>query len=886
MNEDVTRTVTMPEPQPDSRPPTVQFQPPPGGMSTLVGDSQASSAPQSDIPTMAGVAGPRTLESFAHAITSIGYEVLDKLGEGGMGVVWKARDIRLNRLVALKTLSGGGVDERAIIRFLAEAEAVAAVQHPHVVQVYGYGEADARPYMVLELCPGGSLAARLKNAPRMKPHDAVEQIQKIATGVAAAHDLGIIHRDLKPGNILYDSAGEPKVADFGLAKRLLGVELTRAGEMMGTPQYMAPEQAGGGSKYVGPAADVWALGVMLYECLGGVRPFHADTTDEILARVLAAEPAPLRSVAPDLPRDLELICAKALEKQANDRYPTAGELAADLGRYLRGEPISIRPLGPVTRSVRWARRNPVLAGAFAAVVVVTVGLIASLVSQSRQAKDRAEFERSARESAERLAAENATLAAAEKELARQKDQEANHANEVSDFLSELFRSSDPLDVFGRDLVPPSYELLKNRTARDFLDDADARFRTGLMDRPLVRARLLSIIGNSYRNLAEFGKARRLLTEAAEIRTRTLPANHPDIAASLLQLGMLELDMGNPEACEKHLAEVIRIGEFKTASVASFFLAAAMSLSGKPEALDVMKAELARREAHYRNPDHHEVLQARMGVVAILLDQAKVMPAIGLMPAIDASIRKQPNDQMRAMADVIALFQSGVATTFLAQQSDLFRDKLLGDAVRTFDSAIQKAEQGLPKLSMYHALFHFQRGLTYDIAKNRLKAEEDYHAAWEMARQTTGLAHPKMIVMLEHYPDLLYRLKKPIEARKKFDEFLEANLVRYGERNPWRTVAFLLRAEFEAGRNDAAAERYAVTAIAMVESGHFLRNKLTLKFIVNAARELGGKNAPESCRSKAVRLLELAKPLVEDLHRDDHAQLKLFKEIEANVSRKK
>jgi hypothetical protein len=156
----------------------------------------------------------------------------------------------------------------------------------------------------------------------------------------------------------------------------------------------------------------------------------------------------------------------------------------------------------------------------------------------------------------------------------------------------------------------------------------------------------------------------------------------------------------------------------------------------------------------------------------------------------------------------------------------------------------------------------------------------------MAKQTTGLAHPKMLVMLEHYPELLLKLKKPVEARRRFDEYLEANLARYGEKNPWRTLGLLLRAEFEAARDDAAAERFATSAIALLEGGHFMRNQLTARCMVNAARELGHKAAPDSCRSEALRLLELARPLVQDLHRDDHERLEHFKTVEANVRRKK
>jgi tRNA A-37 threonylcarbamoyl transferase component Bud32 len=265
-----------------------------------------------------------------------------------MGVVYRARQVALNRSVAVKMTLNDRGGERELIRFLAEAEAVALVNHPNVVQVYDYGESGGRMFMVLELCPGGSLADRLKNQGSLDPRAAAELVRKLAAGVAAAHQQGIVHRDLKPGNILFDAAGEPKVADFGLAKRAAS-EITQTGAIMGTPAYMAPEQAGGRTKFVGPSADVWALGVILYQCLTGCRPFDGETTDAVLSRVLLDEPSPIRDSRPGLPRDLEDICLHCLEKDPSRRYPTAVELSEDLARFLEGEPISAVRSGLVGR---------------------------------------------------------------------------------------------------------------------------------------------------------------------------------------------------------------------------------------------------------------------------------------------------------------------------------------------------------------------------------------------------------------------------------------------------------------------------------------------------------------------------------------------------------
>ena len=295
-----------------------------------------------------------------------GYAIESELGRGGMGVVYKARDLRLNRTVALKMALGGDrPDPQDLARFRVESEAVAAVDHPHVVRVFGSGEWSGRPYLVMEYLDGGSLAGRLRAVKRLDPRVAARTCERIARGVAAAHAVGIVHRDLKPGNVLLDAAGEPKVADFGLARRRGAADqgLTQTGAVMGTPAYMAPEQAQD-AKFVGPAADIYAVGAVLYDCLTGRPPFPGGDPWSVLRRVIGELPDAPRKLAPSVPRDLELICLKCLEKDPRDRYPTADALAADLARWQAGETVSARPAGPVERAAKWARRRPAAAAAW------------------------------------------------------------------------------------------------------------------------------------------------------------------------------------------------------------------------------------------------------------------------------------------------------------------------------------------------------------------------------------------------------------------------------------------------------------------------------------------------------------------------------------------
>ncbi len=331
---------------------TKQSTPPVDGVSDRLPTGEDTLAtpppPQETLaPDVGAVARPPAFAS-QFAVVVPGYEIIGELGRGGMGIVYKALHVKLHRVVALKmVLSAHHADPRELRRFLAEAEAVAAIRHPHVVQIYDSGEADGRPFMAMECLEGGSLVQRLRAEGRMPPHAAAELVLKITRGVQAAHDRGIIHRDLKPHNVLLDPPpagappgtwGEPKVTDFGLAKRG-GSDLTQTGAIMGTPAYMAPEQAMGDTKRLGPRADVYALGVILYECLAGSVPFTGEDAWSVIRRVTSEEPDPVTRRAAGIPRDLDLICRKCLEKKPEDRYLSASELADDLERFIHGEAI-------------------------------------------------------------------------------------------------------------------------------------------------------------------------------------------------------------------------------------------------------------------------------------------------------------------------------------------------------------------------------------------------------------------------------------------------------------------------------------------------------------------------------------------------------------------
>jgi hypothetical protein len=358
-----------------------------------------------------------------------GYQVEAVLGRGGMGVVFRARHLRLNRIIALKMALAGayaGPQERE--RFQREAEAVAGLCHANIVQIHEVGDHEGRPYFTMEFVDGGSLAQKLAAAPR-SVRWAAELVAMLAEAVSVAHRAGIVHRDLKPSNILLTAEGTPKISDFGLARRLKGEgDLTWTGTAVGTPSYMAPEQASDTAVPVGPATDVYGLGAILYEILTGRPPFRAESPLGTLRQVVSEEPVSPSRLNPRVPRDLETVCLKCLQKEPQRRYTSAAALAEDLRRYLLGQVVEARPVGPVERAGKWIRRNKWVASLSAAAVFALVaGTAVSLLfafearRQEGLATDRAgDLERQASELKvqTRAATENAQRAKEHEEEVR------------------------------------------------------------------------------------------------------------------------------------------------------------------------------------------------------------------------------------------------------------------------------------------------------------------------------------------------------------------------------------------------------------------------------------------------------------------------------------
>jgi serine/threonine-protein kinase len=470
------------------------------------------------------------------------YELLEELGRGGMGVVYRARQKSLNRAVALKLLRGDS-DSAEAQRFRNEAEMVAHLDHPHIVPVYEVGEHGGRPYFSMKLVEGGSLGRHLGRY-RADGRAAAALLAPLARAVHYAHQRGVLHRDLKPSNVLVGEDGRGYVTDFGLAKRLPspggppGEELTQSGALVGTPSYMAPEQTAGKRGVVTTATDVYGLGTVLYALLTGRPPFEGDSPLDTLAAINQHDPEPPRRRNPQVDRDLETICLKCLQKEPVKRYASAEALADDLERWLKGEPIQARPVGRTGRLWRWCRRNPLVAGMAAAVSLVLLAAAAVSSGQAIRARQSASDAREAQEVAE----ERFELA---------KDAVDRYLNEVTE-TPEL--KNPTFQALRKNLLEtalPFYQRLaeqgQGRPGQEAARGA-AYLRLG---------RLRPEIGELDAALADLEKARDIFARAAN-ESPAVPAHRRNLAACWTSMAGILHRSGRPAEAEAAYRESLAI----------------------------------------------------------------------------------------------------------------------------------------------------------------------------------------------------------------------------------------------------------------------------------------------------------------------------------------
>jgi tetratricopeptide (TPR) repeat protein len=512
-----------------------------------------------------------------------GYEILGLLGRGAMGVVYKARQRGLKRIVALKMISAGGHCRPAeLARFQSEAVAVAEVQHPNIVQIYEVGEDRGHPYFSLEHVEGGSLSKKIGGTPQ-PPRESAQLVQSLADGMQYAHERGIIHRDLKPANVLLTLRGEPKVTDFGLVKRLEDDSgQTQSGSILGTPSYMAPEQAEGKIKQIGPRSDIYALGGILYELLTGRAPFRAASVLDTLQQVRTKEPIPPSQFQPKLPRDLETICLKCLQKESAKRYATAAALGEDLRRFLAGEPILARRVSRAEWLWRWCWRNQRVAALAAAVAILVAGwaVTSTLLFRLALANEREAIANAATASRSSLLAEHnaaeaqskAEEALASAETARRNSELAT-ANEARARGQETAAKAIAQEAIVQMIHLGEQVMRRLRTKHDpaqaeaewlrLRDDLLTMLRRELVPlaeriegkgvTPFAFATLHQRLGDLFRKLGQVDDARREYLQGCDRLTRTVqeqPRNdmaRANLGVMLMRLGEVALDQGGDAA---------------------------------------------------------------------------------------------------------------------------------------------------------------------------------------------------------------------------------------------------------------------------------------------------------------------------------------------------
>jgi len=794
-----------------------------------------------------------------------GYEILGELGRGGMGVVYQARQVKLNRVVALKMiLTGSHAGAADLARFRTEAEAVASLQHTNIVQIFEVGEHEGRPFFSLEHVEGGSLAGTPLSAGA-----AARLVETLARAMHAAHQRGIIHRDLKPGNILLTADGTPKISDFGLAKRLnMDTGQTQSGALMGTPSYMAPEQARGEAREIGPAADVYALGAILYECLTGRPPFLAATAFDTIRQVINEEPVPPRRFQSKTPRNLETICVKCLEKKPARRYASAHELAEDLRRFQAKEPIRARPAGRLERCWRWCHRNPAVAALAATLCLVVTGAFAGLTSLWLQAdaeRTAAEWER-ATAIAERTRAETfAADAAREQEHAKEKSRQANaeavKATRIARVLTDMFQATDPLGLNGAPLL--AMNTGETLTAREILDRATERIARDLREEPDVRAKLLDTLGGVYCTLGLPERAAPLLEEAISVWRRLLPADHPDLAGTLHNLGWLYHQRGDYVKAEGYYREAVAARRKQGGlplSTSLFTLAWLLTDMEDFAAAEKTFQEVIALRLQQFGPNHRDVAVARMGLASLYVNQGKFQAAV--TPSLQAIAILRKVDGQQSLAESIALFQRGL----LARELPPLAGTLLGlggaeQAQQLLQRCLELTRKIMGDHHPYTALVLHELAQTQEKLQKYEEAEHSYQEALRIGRRY-GLEHPKVQILVFNLCDLLHHRGKEAEARSLLQETVAAGRRRFGPDHHLVADALAAQASQTSDRSEREQLYRAALAIYDKSSGPPRRKHVAC---LNSLAVCIGSSHPAEAEQLLQRALPLAKKQLGNQH---------------------
>ena len=737
-----------------------------------------------DTTTNEGLIGTAAAKSHIGRFTLRG-----RLGAGAFGEVYRAYDPQLDREVALKVAKPAALStpERKQ-RFLREAKAAANLRHPNIVPLFDAGEADGHSFIASALIRGRTLEAEIAEAAG-KPLElgrAATVIRRLAEALGYAHKQGITHRDVKPANTLVDESGEPHLLDFGLAARDGDDGLqTQEGLVLGTPAYMSPEQAAGNSAEATVACDQYALGVMLFEMATGRRPFAGAMDSMLFSHIHTTPPRP-RSVNPAVPRDLETVILKCLEKEPAKRYPSCESLAEDLRRFGAHEPVTARRIGPFERTARWAKRNPAVAGSLAvAALALLLGTGVSLwqadEARGQAARANTEAERADGEAIEARKQETEAIGQArraELEAANAKSQ-AKRATTVKGLMAGLFHSSDPTGLSGVGLLPPG-QRSRSLTLADLLARGSESLTDTLLDDPLTRASLLDVLGDVNRTMGNRALALSQLRESLKIREEHLPADHEDLATTRYHLGTWHSEGGDVLEAERQYTKVLKWHvdrgtlESSAASEVQLRLSVALISIGDPSSEQLARLALAAREKA-RGPTDRETEIARMVLASSLLEQGETRESLGLIMktfqslASDEAAQKDP--VVRATLEYMRALALGAISPVLGE----------GGLIK----ACQLMEGALGPDHLYLALPKSDLGGILHLNKKPREAEAAYRESLAIVRKTVGLGHPRAVELCNGFAKLLWDLGRGQEGWELIDEAYTRAKEQYPDEFRWR-----------------------------------------------------------------------------------------------------
>ena len=647
---------------------------------------------------------------FAPSLSQLGrFELIERLGVGGFGSVWKARDKELDRAVAIKIPRAGAMTGEEQEKFFREARAVAQLKHPNIVSVHEVGRDGDSIYIVSDFVRGVTLGDWLTGQ-QLTSREAAELCAKIADALHHAHEHGIVHRDLKPANIMIDYDGQPHLMDFGLARRESGeITVTVDGQVVGTPAYMSPEQAAGEAHTADRRSDVYSLGVCLFQLLTGELPFRGNVR-MLIKQVINDEPPSPRKLDSSVSKDMETIVLKCMQKDPSRRYATAADVADDLRRYLRGEPILARPISALARRWRWYQRNRTVASLAAAAIglLVVVAIVASVgFAMTRSAL-------------------------------KQKQEAAATAEQVSKFMTDMFRAPDPIGWAGGEI----FEFINahrnaDLTVRELIKNGADRIKKDLQGQPQVQATVLETIGGVYRELGRFKDSESLFKDAIRTREGMTPVEPLKIAAAEHSLGItFYMDGQFPEA-EDHFRAALKV----------------------------------RRESLEANPfDTSDTLQW-LGLV--LATENKFDEAFQVADeAIE--IRKE---RFGDTAKGVAVALSSKAAVCLMDRNTELATQCVAEAMYIFDRNHDKSQAA-------ECIIKYQNAALANRDQRFVDAEPLSQETLDLSYKILGEGHPYVAFIISENAETKFALGKYEEARQKSEAARETWKRTVSSKHPW------------------------------------------------------------------------------------------------------